>query len=141
MHTRRLRAAALSALAAAIAVAVPATTAAATTAAAATTPIVGGGSFARTIPFIDGSIVAYECHAAAPGAVSTTVSSCVLNSVFGPVPASPSTSPGPAAATSGAVSLDPATYQVCWTVSAQYIDGSTQSSSGCTTSGPLAGAG
>jgi hypothetical protein len=136
MHTSRLRAAALTALAAAIAVAVPATTAA-----AATTPIVGGGSFARTIPFIDGSIVAYECHAAAPGAVSTTVNSCVLNSVFGPVPAPPSTSPGPAAATSGAVSLDPATYQVCWTVSAQYVDGSTQSSSGCSTSGTLVGAG
>lgn len=139
MNTRRLRAGAPTLLAAAIAVAVPAT--AATTASAATTPIVGGGSFARTVPFIDGSIVAYECHAAAPGAVSTTVNSCVLNSVFGPVAAAPSTSPGPAAATSGAVSLDPATYQVCWTVSARYADGSTQSSSGCTTSGTLVGAG
>ena len=136
MNARRLRTPALAALAAATAIAVPTTTAA-----AATTPIVGGGSFARTIPFIDGSIVAYECHAAAPGAVSTTVNSCVLNSVFGPDAAPPSTSPGPAAATSGAVSLDPATYQVCWTVSAKYVDGSTQSTSGCSTSGGLVGAG
>jgi hypothetical protein len=137
MNARRSRAAALAAL---IAAAVAAT-AAVPAASAAPAPIVGGGSFARTIPFIDGNIVEFECHAAAPGALSTTVSSCVLNSVFGPVAAPESTSPGPAAATSQGVSLAPANYQVCWTVSAGYSDGSTQASSGCSSSGTLVGAG
>lgn len=137
MNARRSRAAAAAAL---IAAAVAAT-AAVPAASAAPAPIVGGGSFARTIPFIDGNIVAFECHAAAPGAVSTTVSSCALNSVYGPVPAPASTSPGPAAATSQGVSIGAATYQVCWTVSARYSDGSSQTGSGCSTSGTLVGAG
>ena len=108
---------------------------------AANAPSVAGSSFARTIPFIDGNIVVFECHAAAAGAVSTTISSCDLNSVFGPVGAPPVTQTGPAAQTTGAVSIAPATYQVCWVASAVYADGSSQSTSGCSTSGGLAGAG
>jgi hypothetical protein len=118
------------------------TTAASATEASAATPIVGGGSFARTIPFIDGSIYAWECHAAAPGAVSTTISSCTLNSVDGADGAPPVTSQGPVAGTDGAVSTNPAlTYHVCWTVSASYADGTSQTTSGCTLSSSIAGAG
>lgn len=137
MNTRRsfrVAAAALAACATVPAIGAPA-------ASAANAPIVAGGSFARTIPFVDGNIVAFECHAAAAGAVSTTISSCALNSVFGPVGAPPVTQTGPAATTDGAVSIDPANYQVCWTASAVYSDASSQSTSGCSTSGPLIGAG
>jgi hypothetical protein len=136
MNARRSRTAAATLIAAAVAA-----TAAVPAASAAPAPIVGGGSFARTIPFIDGNIVAFECHAAAPGAVSTTVSSCVLNSAYGPVPAPASTSTGPAAVTSQSVSIAAATYQVCWTVSTRYSDGSSQAGTGCTSSGTLVGAG
>jgi hypothetical protein len=52
---------------------------AAAPASAAPAPIVAGGSFARTVPFIDGSIYEFECHAAAPGATSTRITSCVLS--------------------------------------------------------------
>jgi hypothetical protein len=133
MNVRRVRRrAALIALAAGAIAAVPPTSAA-----AATTPIVAGGSFARTVPFIDGYIYVFECHAVAPGALSTTISAC-----YGPSTAPAVTSPGPAASTNGAVSANPySTYQVCWTASAQYADGTTRSTSGCSTSSRLAGAG
>lgn len=116
---------------------------AAAPASAATAPMAAGGSFARTAPFIDGSIYAYECHAVAPGALSTTISSCTLKaSDGGSIPAAPSTSPGPVAATSGAVSSNVSlTYQVCWTASATYADGSSQSTSGCSSSSSIAGTG
>lgn len=133
MKARRSATAAIAVLAT-CAIAAPA-------ASAANAPIVAGGSFARTIPFIDGNIVVFECHAAAAGAVSTTISSCQLNSVYGPVGAAPVTQTGSAAVSDGAVSIDPANFQVCWTASAVYADGSTQSTSGCSTSGQLAGAG
>jgi hypothetical protein len=104
--------------------------------------MVGGGSFARTIPFIDGSIYAYECHAFAPGAASTSVDSCNLMYLYTAGSAPPATSNGPVAATYGAVSTNPANvYRVCWTVSARYPDSSTQSKSGCSTSSNIAGAG
>jgi hypothetical protein len=74
--------------------------------------------------------------------VSTTISSCTLNSVDGPVAAPPVTQAGPAASTSGAVSTNVSlTYQACWIASARYADGTTQSTSGCSTSSSLAGAG
>jgi hypothetical protein len=104
---------------------------------AATGALVGGGSFARTIPFIDGDIYTFECHAAAPGAVSTRVDSCTLGAVAAP----PASSAGAAAVTDGAVSQDPRTTQVCWTVSATFADGTSQAKSGCSTSSDLAGAG
>jgi hypothetical protein len=110
-------------------------------ASAASTPIVGGGSFARTVPFIDGYIYAFECHVAAPGAVSTSVNSCVLTNGTSSIAAPPSTSSGSFAQTNEAVSIDTATFKVCWTGSASYSDGSSQSTSGCTTSSPFAGAG
>ena len=131
MHSRRVRAAALIALTAG-AIAVPATSAA-----AAPVPIVGGASFARTAPFIDGTIYAFECHATAPGAVTTSVDSCSLNAYAAPA----STSSGPVASTSEAVAVPVTTYRVCWTVSARYIDGTSQSASGCTISSSVAGGG
>jgi hypothetical protein len=131
MQLRRVRSAALIALSAgALAVSAAA-------AQAAPAPIVGGASFAKTIPFIDGTIYAFECHAAAPGAVSTSIDSCSLNN-YG---ASPSTSSGSFASTSAAISVPVTTYRVCWAVSARYSDGTSQSSSGCTISSSVAGAG
>jgi hypothetical protein len=128
MYVRRVRWAALAALiAAAMTMLLP------PAAPAATTPIVGGGSFVRTAPFIDGWIYAFECHAAAAGAVSTSVDSCLLRYAGLTASGAPaSTSQGPVASTSGAVSTNPADlYTVCWTVSARYGDGSSQSTSGC----------
>jgi hypothetical protein len=138
MNLRHIRLAAMIVLSAAAM-----TTVSATPATAATTPIVGGGSFARTIPFIDGWVYAFECHAAAPGAVSTTVSQCNLMSVYPAGTASAVTSQGPVATTDGAVSTSPAAqYRVCWTVSARHSDGSTQSMSGCSfPASSIAGAG
>src|SRR5437764_8578673 len=118
MKVRRTRTAALCALAVA---AVPATSAHAATGA-----LVGAGSFARTIPFIDGDVYAFECHAVAPGALTTRVTSCALTSSFGTVSAPGASSTGPAAATAGAVSWDPSPNHVCWTVSATFADGTTQ---------------
>jgi hypothetical protein len=34
--------------------------------AAASAAVIAGGSFARTAPFIDGTLYAFECHAAGP---------------------------------------------------------------------------
>ena len=128
MRVLSLRAAALAA----------AITAVFATPAAAAGPIVAGGSFVRTVPFIDGYIYSFECHAAAPGAVSTTISSCALNSIGAP----PVTMAGPFAATREAVSTNPSlVYKVCWTASARYADGTTSSASGCSTSSSIAGAG
>jgi hypothetical protein len=131
MQARRARVAALIALAtAAIATSV-------STASAAAAPIVGGASFAQTAPFIDGTIYAFECHASAPGAVSTSIVSCALNSYGAPA----STSSGPVASTSAAIAVPVTTYRVCWTASARYSDGTSQSTSGCTISSSVAGAG
>jgi len=106
--------------------------------AAAAGPIVAGGSFVRTAPFIDGYIYSFECHATAPGAVATTISSCALNSIGAP----PVTMAGPVAATREAVSTNPSlVYKVCWTASASYADGTTSSTSGCSPSSSIAGAG
>jgi hypothetical protein len=133
MQVRRTRAAALAA--ATSSAAVPAL------ADAADGPIVANASFAQTVPFIDGMIYAYECHAAAPDAVSTTISSCVLESGIDTYPAPPVTSSGSAAFADQGVSVDPKPYQVCWTASSLYADGTTQGASGCTSTSPVAGVG
>ena len=134
MTSRRARTAALLALA--VAAAVPATDAHAATGA-----LVGGGSFARTAPFIDGVIYLYECHAAAPGALTTRVDSCTISSSRGTSSAPSASSPGPFAATNAGIVWDPSPNQVCWKVSATFADGTTQSKSGCTTTSDVAGAG
>lgn len=106
-------------------------------ASAATTPLVGAGSFARTIPFIDGYLYQYACAAHAPGAVSTSVESCT----FGATGAPPATAQGAVAFTSGGISRASSKSSVCWTVSARYGDGTTQTKSGCSTVSAIAGAG
>jgi hypothetical protein len=132
MTASRNRAAALLAVAAALACAAPA--------AAAPDPLVAGGSFARTVPFIDGTVHAFECHAAAPGATSTTVSSCVLTDGLHSIAAPASSSSGPVAATDEAVATSPLSeWRVCWTASAAYGDGTSQSTSGCTIASSVAG--
>jgi hypothetical protein len=138
MNVRRVRRAVLIALTAGAVMSVMAPGAG-----AATAPIVGGGSFARTVPFIDGWIYAFECHAAAPGAVSTSVDSCVLYYAYPAGSAPASTSTGPVASTSGAVSTNPADlYRICWSVSARYSDSTSRSTSGCSSpSSSIAGAG
>jgi hypothetical protein len=110
---------------------------AAATPASAAGALAGGGSFARTIPFIDGDIYAFECHAVAPGAVSTSVDSCTLGAVAAPA----TQQTGPAAVTTQGVSQDPRVTSVCWTVSATFADGMRQTKSGCSTASDLAGAG
>lgn len=129
MKTRNVCCAALVALSAGAFGAAPAS--------AATGPLVGGGSFARTVPFIDGDLYAFECHAVAPGAVTTSVVSCALGSATAP----PASAQGPAAFTYGIVSRAPSPTSVCWTVSASYSDGTSQTRSGCSTVSAIAGAG
>ncbi|HEY2436506.1 MAG TPA: hypothetical protein VGH93_04955 [Solirubrobacteraceae bacterium] len=115
--------------------------AAASTAAAADPALMGGGSFARTVPFVDGQIYAFECHALAPGAQTTTVDSCSMTP-DGPIAAPPATASGPFAITHGAVSSNPSvSYTLCWTVSATYADGITQATSGCAGPSSVAAAG
>jgi hypothetical protein len=134
MNRHRLAVTSLCSLAAATVCAAPA--------GAAPAPMVAGASFARTVPFIDGTIYAFECHAAAPGATSTTISSCALSDGLHTIAAPPTTSAGPAAVTTQAVATTPVSqWKVCWTAGAAYADGTTQSTSGCTTASSLAGAG
>jgi hypothetical protein len=114
---------------------------AAAPASAAPAPIVAGGSFARTVPFIDGSIYEFECHAAAPGATSTRITSCVLSDGVENLPATGLTSQSEAAVATGSYSLDSYQWKLCWTASATYSDGSTQTTSGCSGTSSLASAG
>jgi hypothetical protein len=108
---------------------------------AAPAPLVGSGAFARTAPFIDGSIYEFGCDAAAPGALVTRIDSCTLSDGVSTLTAPPVSSQGPAAATTGSYSLDSYQWTLCWTASASYSDGTTQSTSGCTAPSSLAGAG
>lgn len=86
-----MRLSVIAALIATAVIALPASAARATT-----NPIVGGGSFVRTGPFIDGWIYVFECHVVAPGATTTTVSSCSM-SPRGPIDAPTVTQQGSAA--------------------------------------------
>ena len=125
------------------AIVVPIALLAAGAAGAADAPITAGGSFVQTVPFIDGTLYTFECHAAAPEASSTTISSCTMSDGLHNIAAPPSTSVGgQAATTSEAVATTPLSqWKVCWTASATYSDGSGQSTSGCTNASSLAGAG
>jgi hypothetical protein len=134
MTSRQVRSALLIAVCAAVAGPVSSASAAG--------PMVGGGSFAQTVPFIDGTLYAFECHVAAPGAVSTTVSSCDLRGpTYSAAGAPATTSNGPVTTTHQAVSTRVQPYHLCWTVSARYSDGTTQTKSGCTNTSSVAGAG
>jgi hypothetical protein len=133
MTVRCARAGVLAALCTSILAAAPAQ--------AAPAPIAATGSFVRTAPFIDGSIYEFECDAAAPGATVTRIDSCVLSDGVEHLPAPAVSSTGAAAVTTGSYVLDSYQWQLCWTASATYADGSTQSTSGCTSTSSLAGVG
>jgi len=55
--------------------------------------------------------------------------------------APPATTAGPVASTNAGIVWDPSPNQVCWTVSARFADGSSETKSGCTTTSDIAGAG
>jgi hypothetical protein len=134
LHARRFLIAALLASALAAVAAVPA--------GAAPAPLVAGGSFARTVPFIDGTLYAFECHAGAPGAAATTISACTLSDGLHTIAAPAATSLGQAAVTTESVATTPLSqWRVCWTASSTYADGTSQSTSGCTAASSIAGAG
>jgi hypothetical protein len=134
MHVRRLFTAPLLASALAAVAAAPA--------GAAPAPLVAGGSFARTVPLIDGTVYAFECRAAAPGAASTTISACTLTDGLHNIAAPAATSLGQAAVTTQSVATTPLSqWRVCWTASSTYADGTSQSTSGCTAASSIAGAG
>jgi hypothetical protein len=133
LHVRRLFTAPLLASALGAVAAAPAD--------AAPAPIVAGGSFAQTVPFIDGTVYAFECHAAAPGAASTTISACTLTDGLHDIAAPPATSLGGAAVTTEGVATTPLSqWRVCWTASSTYADGTSKSTSGCTAASSIAGA-
>lgn len=60
---------------------------------------------------------------------------------FGSTGAPAASAQGPVATTNGGVSRASSPSQVCWTVSARYGDGTSQTKSGCSTLSAIAGAG
>jgi hypothetical protein len=111
-------------------------------AAAAADPITATGQFVRTAPFIDGTLYEIRCSAAAPGAVITRIDSCRLTGPGGTGYSAPATSAsGSFATTDEIVSIPTYQWQLCWTASATYSDGTSSSTSGCTATSPYAGAG
>lgn len=95
--------------------------------AAAGNTLVGSGNYTGVL--LNGITVVYECHAVATGAVSTAVNSCRLTT-GGAAPAR--ALPGETSATAGTSTVPFKPFQLCWTVSATYLDASTKTSSGCT---------
>lgn len=102
--------------------------------AAATDRIVAGGNYTGVL--LNGITVVFECHAAAPGAVSTAINSCSLTT-GGSAPAI--ALPGDAAATAGTSTVPFAPFQLCWTASATFLDANRKSTSGCTLLPSVAG--
>lgn len=104
--------------------------------------VVASGSFAQTAPFIDGTLVTFECSVAAPGAQSTSIDSCTLvNSQYVAASAPPASSQTAATVTDETVAVPVTTYHVCWTATAHNADGTSTTTSGCTAPSSLVGAG
>ena len=115
---------------------------AAAPASAAPAPLVVSGQYARTAPFIDGTIYSIECDAVAPGAITTRIDSCKLADPSGLGYSAPAvSSQGPTARTNTLVAIPTYQWRLCWSGSATYADGSTQSAGGCTAVSPYTGAG
>jgi hypothetical protein len=95
--------------------------------AADTNKIVASGNYTGVL--LNGLTVAFECHAAAPGAVSTEINACYLTS--GPS-AGPIALPGDAAATASVGTVPFVAFRLCWTASATYVNAGHKSTSGCT---------
>lgn len=96
--------------------------------------IVAGGNYTGVIA--NGLTVTFECHAAAPGAVSTAIDSCYLTTGGA---AAPIALPGDAAATAGVSTVPFAPFRLCWSASATFVDASRNSTSGCTLLPSVAG--
>jgi hypothetical protein len=92
-----------------------------------TNKIVAGGNYTGVL--LNDITVVFECHAAAPGAVSTAINSCYLTTGG----SAPSLAlPGDAVATAGTSNVPFAPFKLCWTASATFLDASRKSTSGCT---------
>ena len=90
----------------------------------------------------NGLLVAYACSAEAAGAVATAITSCNLTT------GGPTLSialPGEAAAIAGVATVPLASFKICWSAVATFVDASTKSTSGCSivaataVGGPTAG--
>jgi hypothetical protein len=92
-----------------------------------TNRIVASGNYAGVL--LNGLTVVFECHAAAPGAVSTEINACYLTTGGG---ASPIALPGEAAATAGERSVPFAPFKLCWIASATYVNAAHKTTNGCT---------
>lgn len=95
--------------------------------AAATDRVVAGGNFTGVLA--NGITVVFECHAAAAGAVSTSINRCELTTGDS---ANPIALPGDAAATVGTATVPIAPFRLCWSASATFLDASVRTTSGCT---------
>jgi hypothetical protein len=101
--------------------------------AAATDVITAGGNFTGVLA--NGLTVAFECHAVAPGAVSTSITKCALTTGHS---AAPIALPGDAAATASTATVPIAPFRLCWSASATYIDATVRTTSACTIPTPSA---
>ena len=96
--------------------------------------IAASGNYTGVIA--NGLTVAFECHAAASGAVSVAINSCGITTGGG----APSIAlPGTAAATAGTTNVPFAPFQLCWTATATFVDTATKTTSGCTLLPSVAG--
>lgn len=110
--------------------------------ASAATTVIGNGAFVQTAPFIDGTLVTFECSVTAPGAVGTSIDSCTLvNSQYVAASAPAASSQTAVTVTDETVAVPVTTYRVCWTATAHAADGTATTASGCTAPSALVGAG
>jgi hypothetical protein len=92
-----------------------------------TNTIVAGGNYTGVL--LNGITVAFECHAAAPGAVSTAIDACYLTT-GGSAPAL--ALPGDAVATASTRNVPFAPFRLCWSASATFLNATRKATSGCT---------
>lgn len=103
-------------------------------AASASESLTAGGSAFQPRVVVSTSVVVFECHAVAAGAVSVAIESCVYSSSSGRYSAPGLSSPGPVAATAGTgVNFDDGPATVCWTARAQFASGAALRAEGCAT--------
>jgi hypothetical protein len=98
-------------------------------------PVTGSGNYTGVI--LNGLTVVYECNVEAPGAVSVAITRCKLTSS---TTNSTIALPGSAAANAGTVNVPFEPFQLCWTARATYVDASTKSTTGCTSTTTGSGA-
>jgi len=89
--------------------------------------VAAGGNYTGVIA--NGLEVAFECHGAATGAVSVAINACYITT-GGSAPTI--ALPGTAAATASTTLVPFAPFQLCWTVTATFVDTATNQTHGCT---------